>query len=391
MRARHHVSEAGGEPPLDLSRLLETIPAAAILVDDHMRIVGANPLFRFGRPRHLPIIGRPCYEVSHGRALPCGGERSCCPWREQVGGSPRSQQVHVHATADGDAAEEVWSSAIGPTAGTALVLQIVRAPGSEIAPPPGLLVGRSPAIARLRSRIDECANWWAPVLVRGEPGTEVEIVARELHEAGARNGGRFTVVATAAFATPAARPVWWRRAGPSGSRASGTIFVDDVTKLSASRQRELVVALSSEAERARPDGANHAARWIVGASRGLAGAVAARRLLPELARLLEATEVVVPPLRERTGDLPALVSALRPWLVAPPELQVHGSVVSALAPLPLYGNIWELLARLQDAVLNVRSGPLRAEHLVWSAWPRRRHAAHVHPWGIDIDPHDPGS
>lgn len=373
MQKNQRPSAWSNEPStLDLSRLLETIPAAAILVDERRRIVGANPRFCSGRRRDWQMVGSFCHAASHGRGLPCEVEPGGgCPCRECLSGSVPIQQVHVHTTADGEGEEEVWSSLIGGSTGGAwLVLQTFRAMEGPTAPPPGRLVGCSPAMLELLMRLVTLADGHDPVLVRGEPGTERELVARELYESGPCREGSFTILRAVSPMAGSPERLPPAAGHPKGATTPGTIFVDDVTLLSLERQRVLVAAMNlDEALREEPGLPDlGGARWIFGATLAPGAAFAAGQLLPELAERLQSSEVVVPPLRVRHGDLPALVEGLRPWLVAPPELQIDASVAAALAPLPLYGNLWELQRRLQDGALRAGSGPLRAEHLVWEPW-----------------------
>lgn len=371
-RNQRSPSENEALPALDLSRLLETIPAAAILVDEQRRIVGANPRFRFARRHETQLVGSRCHVVSHGEVSPCESDGGACPRRECLAGALRNQGVHVHVDGDGEVVEEVWSSVIGGSAeGAWLLLQMFSAVESPTVPPPGRLVGCSPVIVELLMRMARLAEGNAPIVVSGEPGTEREIVARELHEGSPRRDGPFAVL-RAVGPGPGGQVCIAPSPVPGREAASpGTIFVDEVTTLSEEQQRVLLAALALDEEAGKraswPDFGG--ARWIFGSTGPLGAAVGAGKLLPELAWRLVAADVVVPPLRDRDGDLPALVQALRPWLVAPPELWIHSSVASALEPLPLYGNLWELQRRLQEGALRAGNGPLRAEHLVWDAWP----------------------
>ncbi len=364
-RAPRRSAPTAAMSTLDLSRLLDTIPAPAILVDEQRRIVGANRRFRETRAGDAPPVGHFCHAVLHASLSACAAEAEACPWRTRPIEFPGRGCVHAHTTAEGSLVEEVWSSTIGrlPDA-HGLLLQIFRTLDGTTAPPPGRLAGCSSAIVALRSRLSSLAERTTPALVCGEPGTEREVVARELHEYGTRRGEPFFVLCAACLEADLAHPFALVRRLPSLARA-GTVFVDDVARLTEGHQRA-IAALMRPRERATA--LRISARWVLGASVRVGGDVPTASLRPDLAEAVEGATVLVPPVRERPGDLPALVEALRPWLVAPPELQIDPSVVSALAPLPFYGNLWELRCRLQDAVLNVTVGPLRAEHLVWTAW-----------------------
>jgi len=367
------VQPAAGPPaPFDLSRLLETIPAPAALVDRERRVVGANGPFcaRFGPARSC--VGARCHELLHESDVACdlaGG----CPCEECGRSNWPSRWVHAHSLEGRIVVEEVIAAAIGPVErASRLTLEVFRELDLPSPEPPGALVGRSIAMARLRCELVGLRSCHDPILVRGEPGTERELVARTLHALGPRGEGPFLALPCVRRGSKACVPPFaatgdhWATLRLREAAHDGTVFLDDVTTLPATSQEELFLNLSGTRRtwRASLWSELWGARWILGSARSPAMAAAQGDLLPELLPWVSGPEVVVPPVRERAGDVPLLVEALRPWLVAPPELEIDPAVGAALASLPLYGNLWELRRRLQDGVLNAGSGPLLPRHLV---------------------------
>jgi len=320
-------------PHLDFSRLLETLPAAAVLIDEELRVVGANDRYRARLPRRERVIGNHCYALEHGRRARCGENGKRCPLEECRQGLRPSRQFHVHPVRGRAAVEEVVSSPVGSSTGGAnLVLQLFRRVDRPSAEPPGRLVGGSPAIVALRREIGQLRARVAPVLVQGEPGTEREPVARELHAAGPRREGPFALLhcggargGSASEVLCAGREAFWEALHLRQAVHEGTLYLDDVTLLPPACQQELFLNLTGtrRSPGSSPWSELWGARWIFGAARPPESAARAGDLLPELVpRLLDA-RLVVPPLRARPGDLPLLNEALRPWLVAPPELEIH--------------------------------------------------------------------
>ncbi len=373
MTPSQQVQPAAGPPaPFDLSRLLETIPAPAALVDRERRVVGANGPFcaRFGPARSC--VGARCHELLHESDVACdlaGG----CPCEECGRSNWPSRWVHAHSLEGRIVVEEVIAAAIGPVErASRLTLEVFRELDLPSPEPPGALVGRSIAMARLRCELVGLRSCHDPILVRGEPGTERELVARTLHALGPRGEGPFLALPCVRRGSKACVPPFaatgdhWATLRLREAAHDGTVFLDDVTTLPATSQEELFLNLSGTRRtwRASLWSELWGARWILGSARSPAMAAAQGDLLPELLPWVSGPEVVVPPVRERAGDVPLLVEALRPWLVAPPELEIDPAVGAALASLPLYGNLWELRRRLQDGVLNAGSGPLLPRHLV---------------------------
>ena len=64
------------------------------------------------------------------------------------------------------------------------------------------LIGKSAAISHIRSLIEKVKDLDAPVLIYGESGTGKELVARAVHETGARSGGQFVAVNCGAIPDP---------------------------------------------------------------------------------------------------------------------------------------------------------------------------------------------
>jgi two-component system, NtrC family, response regulator HydG len=354
---------------LDLSSLLESIPAAAILVDDRRTVVGANWRFRSRARAGSRCVGRLCSDLLHDGVSGCSGETWICPLESCRGSSRPCHQVHLHDSRSGAVFEAVESTPLGAASAVSrLTLQTFRPLEEPLPEPPGRLVGHSPAMLDLRRRIEELRQREAPILVLGETGTERELVARELHLSGPRRDGPFAVLAGTGLADVARLGVPWPTPALLAAAEDGTIFLDEVTTLLGECQRGLLATFSGRGWTKQRDPWRRfvGARWIFGSSRPLGPAARARELLAELVPWLSSAVVELPPLRERTGDLPLLVLALRPWLVAPRQLEIDPTVAAALAPLPLHGNLWELRRRLQDGVLNAGSGPLRPEHLVWT-------------------------
>jgi len=241
------------------------------------------------------------------------------------------------------------------------------------------IVGASPPMTALLDRLATVARSDAPVLVVGETGTGKELVARRLHALSDRSAGPFVAVNCAAFPetlldaelfghergafTGATR----RRDGRFKVAHGGTLLLDEVAEMPLPAQAKLLRVLQEATF--EPLGSDAPVRVdvrVVSAThRNLKRRIAEGAFREDLYYRLDAVTLQVPPLRERPGDLPLLVShflrRFTPSGRAPPDVSVQAW--RALATYPFLGNVRELAHAVQHAVLLARGGTIEIEHL----------------------------
>ncbi len=220
------------------------------------------------------------------------------------------------------------------------------------------LVAESPAMRAVVADVARYADGGAPVLICGEHGTGRELVARVLHQQGPRGGGRFVAVRPSFEGTDVA--------GAPGDDAcaraklalraarGGTLLVKDMSDLSGPSQKTLRRAI-------RDDGA--AVQVVATGDLDLERAVDAKILSRELYDLFAARCIVVPPLRDRGDDLPALFER---WVKHySREIGRGAQAVSAraharLAAYPWPGNVGELKSIARRLVVRVARAKIEA-------------------------------
>jgi two-component system response regulator AtoC len=232
----------------------------------------------------------------------------------------------------------------------------LRARVAEVAPG---LVGASPPMVRLRERLARLAPSDLPVIVLGETGVGKELVARALHEASGRAEGPFVAESCGAVSESLAESELFghvegaftgamgRHRGLFEQAHGGTLLLDEVGELSPRLQVRLLRVLQ-EGE-VRPVGAEKSmpvdVRVIAATHRDLRAEVQAGRFREDLYYRLRGAELIVPPLRDRPGDLELLVAHFLHQ--AGSSLRVGRSAWERLAAHTWPGNVRELAAEVR--------------------------------------------
>ena len=227
----------------------------------------------------------------------------------------------------------------------------------------GDLVAESLAMREIFAVLELAAGSDVTVLLEGQTGTGKELAARAIHERSARHGGPFVAIDCGALPetlleselfghlrgafTGAAQT----RAGAFQRAHGGTIFLDELGSIPQAVQARLLRVLEERV--VRPVGSDQEKRVdvrVLGASPiDLTTRVAEGGFRPDLFYRLSVVRVVLPPLRARREDLPALITEMmrRRGLVAG---RVAGPNLDRLTAHPWPGNLRELRNVLDRAI-----------------------------------------
>jgi DNA-binding NtrC family response regulator len=257
-------------------------------------------------------------------------------------------------------------------------LEQARAELSE-RPPENTLVGHSPAMRRVSGLIGMVCQSEAPTLVTGESGTGKEMVARMLHERSGRRAAPFVVVNCGALSetlieaelfghergafTGAVR----KRDGRFKAADGGTLFLDEVAELPLSAQAKLLRVLQEGTF--EPLGTNSTVkvdvRLISATHRNLRARIGEGLFREDLFYRINVIEIPLPPLRERPGDLSALLQHFLQRLTpkGQPTPTISPAAWAALARHSYPGNVRELAHAIEHAVVLSGGGEITVQHL----------------------------
>ncbi len=265
----------------------------------------------------------------------------------------------------------VVASALGRAAPAAGEPARVRTPDPRPAGPRRALerlTGASAAMQQVRALVGKVARSMAPVLVHGESGTGKELVARAIHDVSPRGAMPFVAVNCGAIPENLLEAEFfgYRKGAFTGANEDregffqaaqgGTLFLDEIGDLPLAMQSKLLRVIQERA--VRPIGAvaeqSVNVRIVSATHKDLGTEVQAGRFRQDLYYRLNVIQIVVPPLRDRIGDLPEICSTVLERIAADagvsPVPQLSAAALEHLLRYAFPGNVRELENLLHRAL-----------------------------------------
>jgi DNA-binding NtrC family response regulator len=244
----------------------------------------------------------------------------------------------------------------------------------------GELVGSSPAMRKVFSEIQQVAPTSASVLITGESGTGKELVARALHRLSPRSGGPFVPVNCAALTETLIESELFghekgaftgaleRHIGCFEQANNGTVFLDEIGDMPIGTQAKLLRVLEERKVR-RLGGKNDLpveVRVVAATNKVPEDAIKDKLLREDLYYRLNVFQIMLPPLRDRKDDIPAISEAILVHLNRKHGCRITGLHPSTLERFQNYawpGNVRELRNVLERAAIMASEGMILPKHL----------------------------
>ncbi len=363
----------------ELISFLDTLPEPHILCGTDYRIRAANKAYRRSFGDNDAIIGQTCYAVSHRYAAPCDEAGETCPLKQTIKSGQRERVLHLHHTPAGQAYVNIELAPLTDAAGRlAFFIEKMEPLGvSRGQPDARTLVGRSPAFRRMLELMARVAPSDATVMLQGESGTGKELVAKAIHDASRRADRPFVAVDCSGLTETLFESELFghekgsftgasaRRIGLVEAAAGGTLFLDELGDIPLGMQVKLLRLL--ETGTFRRVGANEFlksdVRLISATHRSLRTMVDEGRFRQDLYYRLNTFPIALPPLRERSGDIPLLAETLLERVAPGRELHLTPPALALLTAYDYPGNVRELRNVLERATLLCDGNAIQPEHL----------------------------
>jgi formate hydrogenlyase transcriptional activator len=237
------------------------------------------------------------------------------------------------------------------------------------------LIGTSPALETVLEQVERVAPTHSTVLIQGETGTGKELISRAIHNISPRCGRPFIKLNCAAipFDLLESELFGHEKGAFTGAIAQkigrfemadkGTLFLDEVGDIPLALQPKLLRVLQEQEFERLGSGRTHQVdvRLVAATHRNLADMVKRNEFRSDLYYRLNVFPVVLPPLRERSADIPALVTHFVEIFCRRIGKQIEHIPEETLSAFTAYhwpGNVRELQNLIERAVILSNDGVL---------------------------------
>lgn len=359
--------------------LISLFPDPFVIIDRQFQIVAANQKYR-DHYKQEDIVGKHCYEVSHGIDRPCSQNGEHCPLEEVVQTGKPTSVMHIHCNCDHEEHVQLSAAPIFDDDGNVQYMGESIQPVKEEPDNEQILLGRSKSALRLMSILYRVAPTSSTVLLLGESGVGKDCAARYVHQNSSRAEQNFVVVDCGVLGENMIESELFghekgaftgankRKIGLFEAADKGTLFIDEIGELPLHLQTKLLRVLETGTIR-RLGGNDYIdvdVRIIAATNREPQQMIKDKTFREDLYYRLCAFPVNLPPLRSRKGDIPLLAeSFLKHMEEGESQIPLSPEVIEKLLSYEYPGNIRELKNIIERALILSAGTPIMSDFLVF--------------------------
>ncbi len=349
-----------------------------VIIDRHYQIVASNKAYQANFHSLDQLEGKFCYEVSHNYDLPCSQHGEHCPLETVLRTGKSTSVLHIHKHGGEEEHVQISASPIHNDRGEIHYMGETMVTITQEEKDPQLLIGRTPAILRLTSILHRVAPTQSTVFIEGESGVGKDCVANYIHHFSKHSGKPMIVVDCGAIGETLIESELFgyekgaftgankQKIGLIEAANGSTLFIDEIGELSLDLQTKLLRVLESGTIR-RIGGTHYFdvdVRIIAATNQDVKKMVSQGTFRQDLYYRLATFPVLVPPLRDRKADIPAIAEHfLRKIEDGKKHIPLRSDIINILCSYNFPGNIRELRNIMERAVILSAGDPITEEHL----------------------------
>jgi len=363
--------------------LIGLFPDPFVIIDRQFQIVAANQKY-LDHYAQSDVIGKHCYEVSHGIDRPCSENGEHCPLEEVVQTGKPTSVMHIHCNCDHEEHVQLSAAPIFDEEGNVQYMGESIQPVRDEPENEQILLGKSKSALRLMSILYRVAPTASTVFLLGESGVGKDCAARYIHQNSSRTNQPFVVVDCGVLGENMIESELFghekgsftgagsRKIGLFEAANKGTLFIDEIGELPVHLQTKLLRVLETGTIR-RLGGNDYIkvdVRIIAATNREPQQMLKDKTFREDLYYRLCAFPVNLPPLRERKGDIPLLAeSFLKLMEEGDSQIPLSPEVIEKLLSYDYPGNIRELKNIIERALILSAGSPIMSDFLVFEHEP----------------------
>lgn len=376
---------ASGSTEAFAQGILDSLPEPAILINRRYEVLLSNEAYR---DRYGLISSRPnrltrpkCHEVSHHSSVPCDEAGESCPLKACLETGGRARTLHIHYSTGGReyVNVEMWPIRDPDSGDIEYFIEQIFPVEEMIAVDPAErrpMIGASRAFRTMVDMAQRVAPSEATVLLLGETGAGKDLIAQMVHRLSKRAEAPFVPVECTGlpeslfeselfgYVKGAFTGADREKLGLVEAAEGGTLFLDEVGEIPLAEQVKLLRLLETRRFRkvGSADWKKADFRLVCATNRDLWSMVERGEFRADLFYRLSVFEIELPPLRERSEDIPLLVERILDELGAN-NITVSQEAISLLTQYEFPGNVRELRNLVERAVLLADDDVILPQHL----------------------------